>query len=85
MYTFHKVAAKTVYQLITSPAVLKSEDKKYNTVYSILSVQMRGDIAKTTLVYDVAREKQVGKRILSAVTENAPPESELFDFIAELL
>ena len=85
MYPLYKKSEKTVYQLISSPAVLRAEERKYNTVYSILSVQMNCDVANTVLVYDVAREKEVGKKILSEVIKNAPSEDELFDFIAELL
>ncbi len=75
----------SVYQLITSPAVLKSEDDTYNTVYSILSIKTEGDAAVTTLVYDVTRIKSVGEKILSEVIRCAPSENDIREFIAELL
>ena len=75
----------TVYQLITSPAVLKSENNAYNTVYSILFVKLSGGAAETTLVYDIARTKSKGIKILSEVIRCAPSPNDIHDFIAEML
>ena len=74
------------YQLISSPAVaLKSENDDLNTVYSILMVEESLGAVSGTIVYDVARRKDRGEKILSEVIKHAPTKSEIFDFISELL
>ena len=73
------------YQLITSPAILKNENKAYNTVYSILLVSLSGDAAETVLAYDVARTRAEGNKILSEVRKHAPQGNDILEFISELL
>ncbi len=85
MYKTCTKSEAAVYQLISSPAVFKSENTVFNTAYSILSVKTNGDAAETTLVYDVTRIKSVGEKILSEVIRCAPKESDIREFIAELL
>lgn len=85
MYTVRRKIKPIFYQLISSPAIFKSELSSLNTVYSILSVQADGGAAKTALVYDVTRIRSVGERILSEVIKSAPPPYLLSEFISELL
>ena len=74
------------YQLISSPAVaLKCENEKFNTVYSVLMIEESKGAVNGTIVYDVARSKVLGNRILSKVIKRAPSKDEIFDFISELL
>ncbi len=85
MHTQRNGCNRTVYQLISSPAVFASEDDALNTVYSVLTVQSANGASETAFVYDVTRIKSVSEKILSEVSKNAPPLRLLADFISELL
>lgn len=85
MYQTYLKAKHTVYQLIASPAVLKNENDTYNTVYSILSVQVEGGATTARIVYDITRIRSVGEKILSEVTKHSPPQNSIHEFIADLL
>ncbi len=74
-----------VYQLISSPAVFKNDNDEFNTVYSILSVQLEMDAAKTVLVYDIARTKAMAEKIFSEVIKASSLPDRIHEFIEELL
>jgi hypothetical protein len=78
-------AHETVYQLVCTPEIVKSEDARYGNVYSLLRLDLFDDTVKADILYDISRIDTVAQSILQKV-ENSQPSSEDFaEFVSELL
>lgn len=78
-------AHETVYQLVCTPEIVKSEDARYGNVYSLLRLDLFDDTVKAHILYDVSRIDTVAKSILRKVERGQPSSDEFAEFVSELL